>query len=159
MGIFDEFDASVNMDELANATKKARENSKEFDDLPAGKYTVKIEKLEMKMSKTNKPMMCVQAAVTEGKMKKRKMFMNRVLASDKGADKTGNLIAGAETWLSKLQAEDEDGELIRCDFKSYGQFAELIEDIADAIEDMEMEYEVTYDKDAFNPITIDKVAN
>ena len=79
------------------------------------------------------------------------MFMNRVIG---GTKNDARMIAGIETWLSKLEAEDDDGELIDVKFRDYPQFADLVMDIAEALDDMGLQYDVDYDDKAFNSIDI-----
>jgi hypothetical protein len=67
------------------------------------------------------------------------------------------MIGSVSGFLAKLEAVDVNGELIDTSFESYSQFAEMIMDVAEAIDDMDLEYEVDYKKDAFNNITITDV--
>ena len=57
----------------------------------------------------------------------------------------------------KLEAEDVNGKRIDTAFESYSQFAEMIMDVAEAIDEMGLEYEIDYQKDAFNNISIEEV--
>ena len=74
------------------------------------------------------------------------LFMNRVLF---GTKNDANMIASAEGWLESLEPSEDVGPVI---FNGYGDFAELILDIAEDVS--ELEYAVIYDPDAFNSITI-----
>ena len=67
------------------------------------------------------------------------------------------MIAGIETWLSELEAEDDKGDLIDVHFRTYPQFADLVMDIAEALDDMGLQYEVEYDDKAFNSIEIVRI--
>ena len=60
------------------------------------------------------------------------------------------MIASAKGWLKKL------GTNIEIEFENYSQFAELIMDVAEAVED-NFEYLIEYDPEAFNQITIKEV--
>ncbi len=147
--IWETYQAKVDESALQSQIKAAKANS--FENLPNDVYHAALDKLEMKMSKNGKPMVFVSMCVTDGKYKKRKLFMNRVIG---GTKNDGLMINGICTWLAKLEAEDENGQLIVPEFKTYPQFADLIMDIAEAISDMKMVYEVQWDKDAFNSIEI-----
>ena len=147
--IWDDYQKTVDEDALQKDIKEARKNT--FEDLPKGKYHVEMNKLEMKMSKTGKPMVSVSMKVIDGEHKGRLMFMNRVIG---GTKNDARMIAGIETWLSKLEAEDDSGELIDVKFKDYPQFADLVMDIAEALGDMGLQYDVDYDDKAFNSIDI-----
>ena len=72
--------------------------------------------------------------------------MNRVLF---GTKNDANMIASALGWLETLEPSEEVGPLV---FESYSQFADLVLDIAEDIS--ELEYDVDYDPEAFNNISI-----
>lgn len=150
--IWDDYQKTVNEDELQKDIKEARKST--FEDLPKGNYHVEMNKLEMKMSKTGKPMVSISMKVIDGEKKGRLMFMNRVIG---GTKNDARMIAGIETWLSELEAEDDSGELIDVHFRTYPQFADLVMDIAEALDDMGLQYEVEYDDMAFNSIEIVRV--
>lgn len=154
MSIWDEYDRNIDEGQLQKDIKEARKNS--FDPLPDGTYTVKLSKLEQKMSKNHKPMVSISMKVVDGKYKKRLMFMNRVIG---GTKNDASMISGIETWLSKLEAEDEAGNLIVPEFRTYGQFADQIMDIAEAVTDMDLTYEVDWEDGRFDPIQILKVVD
>lgn len=151
--VWSQFASAVDEVQLQKDLESARQNS--FEDLPAGTYVVKFTKIEATLTKQDKqPMLAVAAKVIEGQHKNRLMFMNRKI---KGTKNDANMIASAEGWLAKLEAEDETGELIVPYFRSYAQFAEQIMDIAEAVEELDLVYQVTYDTSKFNSISIDKI--
>ena len=80
--------------------------------------------------------------------------MNRVIY---GTKNDASMIGSVSGFLNNLEAEDEDGNPIDTSFKSYSQFDEMIMDVAEAIDDMGLEYEIEYKKDAFNNISINEV--
>lgn len=148
--IWDAYKAAVNEEQLQKDLKAAREST--FDDLPKGTYKVRFKTIEAGVTKSDRrPMLKICAQVLDGDHKKRLMFMNRVIY---GTKNDGRMIASAEGWLRNLEAEDENGELIDVTFRNYSQFADLIMDIAEAVDDMKMEYEVEYDPDGFDSIKI-----
>lgn len=151
--VWSQFASAVDEVQLQKDLESARQNS--FEDLPAGTYVVKFTKIEATLTKQDKqPMLAVAAKVIEGQHKNRLMFMNRKI---KGTKNDANMIASAEGWLANLEAEDETGELIVPYFRSYEQFAEQIMDIAEAVEDLDLVYQVNYDTSKFNSISIDKI--
>lgn len=152
MSIWDEYDEKIDEGQLQKDIKEARKNS--FDPLPDGDYVVELSKLEQKISKTHKPMISISMKVMEGKYKNRLMFMNRVIG---GTKNDANMISGIESWLEKLEAEDESGNLIIPEFRTYSQFADQVMDIAEAVTDMGLKYEVNYEDGRFNSIEIHKV--
>lgn len=144
---FSKWDSQVTAD-TAKAIEEAKNNPQQSTkELPAGKYTVKIEKMEVGTTKDGRPMFKVQCRVLEGEFKKWCLFMNRVIA---GTKNDANMIASVIGWLEKLESETKP------EFKNYSQFADCVldifEDVADAIE-----LDVEYDPDAFNSISIVEV--
>lgn len=152
--IFDKFDKEINLNEIEKQKQEAAENT--YEDVPAGKYVVKIESMELGLTKTDKrPMFKVQMRLVEGcgdkeekflsKYKKKKpcVFMNRVLF---GTKNDGNMIASVEGWLAKIFPDDP------IVFSGYSDFAEQILDAAEDCENLE--FEIDYDPDKFNSISI-----
>lgn len=156
--VWKDYEDSVDENQLQKELEDARKNN--FEDLPKGTYTVEFTTIEAGVTKDTgkgkRPMLKVAAKVIEGQYKNRLMFMNRVI---QGTKNDGRMIASVEGWLAKLEAEDENGDLINPKFKTYPQFADLIMDIAEAVDDMGLTYEVEYDSTAFNSISIKKVVD
>ena len=154
--IWKDYEDSIDEGQLQKELDDARKNT--FEDLPKGVYNVEFTTIEAGLTKDSgkgqRPMLKVCGKVIDGKHKGRLMFMNRVI---QGTKNDGRLIASVEGWLAKLEAEDENGDLINPKFKTYSQFADLIMDIAEAVDDMGLTYEVEYDSTAFNSISIKKV--
>lgn len=152
---FEKFDQMVNNDEL----KKQMEAAQDFDDVPAGTYMAVIDKMEVKETKDGKGLIfALQMGITETieapkKQDKRKVFWNRKIAGNKVTEKwnDGVAIKGVIAWIEKLLDEGDTVE-----FKNYSQFADEVLDIYQDI-CPQIEVEVEYDPDGFNPITIKEV--
>lgn len=149
---FSKFDQEVNLDQLKKDAAEAEQNGGfgDYPEIEEGIYTGKIEKMEVGQTKDGRPMLKVQFRITEGEHKNACLFMNRVLY---GTKNDANMIASAVGWLRTLEPSDEVGNIT---FESYSQFADLVLDIMEDI-DGELEYEVDYDPNAFNNITINDV--
>lgn len=147
---FAEFDKQVNLDQLKADAAEIEKNggTGDYPEIEEGVYHGKIEKLELGATKDNRPMMKVQFRITEDPHKNACLFMNRVLY---GTKNDANMIASAIGWLKSLAPSDD----IVVAFESYSQFADLILDIHEDI--AELEYEVAYDPNAFNNISIQEV--
>lgn len=148
---FSKFDEQVNLEQLKKDAEEIKKNggTGDYPEIEAGTYRGKVEKLEVGSTKDGRPMLKCQFRITEGKRKKSCLFMNRVLY---GTKNDANMIASAEGWLDKLEPSEDVGPVV---FESYSQFAELVLDIAEDI--AELEYEVKYDPNAFNSITVEDV--
>jgi len=147
---FDKIDKSVDLTGLQKDVDEAKKNGGgDFPTIPAGKYDVKLETMEIKGTKAdpNRPMLAVSFKILAGEYKNQRLFMNRVLYGTKN-DK--NMIASAMGFLEKLESG------VPVSFTSYKQFAQLVLDVAEAIEG-KLEYAVDYDDSRFNSITIDEV--
>lgn len=145
---FSKFDKAINTNELNKQIEDAKNNPQgSAKDLPAGEYTVKIEKMELGATKDGRPMFKVMCRILEGEFKKYCMFMNRVVY---GTKNDGNMINSVIGWLEKLEPS------VDVNFKNYTQFSDLILDIYEEISGA-VELEVKYDPDEFNSITIKDV--
>lgn len=157
MSIFDKFDNQVNLAEIEKQKAAAAENN--YEEVPAGEYIAKIEKMELGTTKTgDRPMFKVQMRLVEGEgpkeeeflakypKKKPCVFMNRVIY---GTKNDGLMIAGVETWLNKIGFEEPVA------FRGYADFEQVIMDCAEACAGLE--FKISYDPNAFNAITIEEV--
>ena len=145
---FDKFDKLINTDELNKAISDAKNNTQQSNkEVPAGNYTVAIEKMEVGATKDGRPMFKVQCRIKDGEFKKWCLFMNRVLY---GTKNDANMIASVVGWLEKLDTETVP------EFKNYSQFADCVLDIFEEVADA-VELDVTYDPDEFNSITINEI--
>ena len=146
---FDKIDRSVDLKGLQADVEEAKKNGGgDFPTIPAGKYEARVETLEIKGTKADgRPMLSVSFKILSGEYKNQRIFMNRVLYGTKN-DK--NMIASAMGFLDKLDSG------VPVSFTSYKQFAQLVLDVAEAI-DGKLEYAVDYDDSRFNSITVDEV--
>ena len=152
---FSKFDKQVDLDQLQKDAEEAAKNGMgDYPEIEDGTYIGKFEKLELGETKDGRPMFKAMFRITEGVHKKSCLFMNRVVY---GTKNDSSMIGSVVGFLDKLDAYDIDGERIDISFKSYSQFSEMIMDVAEAIDDMGLEYEISYKKDAFNNISIEEV--
>ena len=145
---FSKFDATINEAELTKQLEEAKNNAPQTNkEVPAGNYTVKVEKMEVGATKDGRPMFKVQCRILEGEFKKWCVFMNRVLY---GTKNDATMISSVIGWLQKLEPS------MTVEFKNYSQFADLVLDIFEEVADA-VELDVAYDPDAFNSISIEEV--
>lgn len=112
-----ELDEKLNSDELAKAQKEYEKNGKgDYKEIPDDTYEVKVENMEMKMSKNGNPMLSIMFRITEGEFEKNCIFYNQVI-------KQGYPLHKAKEMLKSL----DTGENIT--FESYSQFNDLIYDV------------------------------
>ena len=151
MADFSKFDKQIDLAQLRKEAEEIKKNggTGEYPEIEEGIYRGKFEKLEVGTNKDGRPMLRAMFRITEGQHKKQCLFMNRVLY---GTKNDANMIASAEGWLETLEPSEDVGDVI---FRGYSEFADLVMDIAEDIS--ELEYDVNYDPDAFNSITIEEV--
>lgn len=86
MSIFDKYASKINAEELAQSQKEITENANgggNYPEVPVGKYEVKIEKMEAKMSKTsNNPMVCIWFKILNGSFENSMIFYNGTFHED-----------------------------------------------------------------------------
>ena len=151
MADFSKFDKQIDLAQLRKEAEEIKKNggTGEYPEIEEGIYRGKFEKLEVGTTKDGRPMLRAMFRITEGQHKKQCLFMNRVLY---GTKNDANMIASAEGWIESLEPSEDVGDVI---FRGYSEFADLVMDIAEDIS--ELEYDVNYDPDAFNSITIEEV--
>lgn len=149
---FSAFDKKVNLSELQKDIESAPDNS--YADVPAGHYVVNIDKMEIKTTKDGKKLMfAVQCGIKEGKQRRRKIFFNRVISGNKISEKwnDGRAIKSVCTWIDEVTGQEGSVQ-----FRNYSDFAAQVLDIYQDVSG-EIELDVTYDPDKFNPIQINEV--
>lgn len=141
---FSKFDKKVDLEGLKNDIKEAENNSGDFKEVPHGNYEVKIQKLELGESKKGDPMFICWMKILSGEYKGSLIFMNQVVTQ-------GFQIHIVDDFLRSLESDVEIG------FESYGQYADMIMDVAEAI-DGNLEYAVEYGENkGFNTFKITDV--
>lgn len=140
---FSKFDKQVDLEGLKQDIMDAEENGGgDFKEVPHGKYEVAITKLELTESKKGDPMVSVWFKVTNGEYKGSLIFMNQVITQ-------GFQIHIADEFLRSLETT------VNVQFESYSQYAEMLADIFEEIED-KVEFVLDYgeNKKGFNTFEI-----
>lgn len=140
---FSKFDKQADLEGLKQDIMEAEENGGgDFKEVPHGKYEVAITKLELTESKKGDPMVSVWFKVTNGEYKGSLIFMNQVITQ-------GFQIHIADEFLRSLETT------VDVQFESYSQYAEMLADIFEEIED-KVEFVLDYgeNKKGFNTFEI-----
>lgn len=84
MSIFEKYASKINQEELAASQKEIQDNASggQREEVPVGKYEVKVDKLECKMSKAGNMMISIWFRILEGKFEKSVIFYNGVFHED-----------------------------------------------------------------------------
>ncbi len=142
---FSKFDKAIDTEGLKKDVAEAAENGGGTrKEVPHGKYEVKIEKLELKESKKHDPMVSCWMRILNGEFEKSILFMNQVVTQ-------GFQIHIVNEFLRSLDSG------IDIEFESYSQYAQLLMDVAEAI-DGQLEYALEYGENkGFNTFAITEV--
>ena len=147
---FSKFDNQINAEQLKTEIAEAAENGGGYKEIPDGSYIVKLERLEIGETGPNskggagRPMLKAMFRITEGEYANGCLFVNRVLY---GTKNDAAMIASALGFLRSLDSG------LDIAFESYSQFADLVLDVFEEVADA-LEYDITYEKDDFNQISI-----
>lgn len=85
MNIFDKYAKKINAEELAKSQEEINKNSNsgDYKGVPVGKYEVKVDKMECKLTKeTKKPMVSIWFKVLAGDYKNSLIFYNGIFNED-----------------------------------------------------------------------------
>lgn len=126
---FSKYDKQVDLEGLKNDVETALDG--EFKDVPFGEYEVKVDKLELGMSKKGIPMAKVWYTILDGEFKGNKIFHNQLVD-------TGQKIGIFKRHLESL------GTKLDIKFESYSQYAELLTEIKEYIDENKLEYAISY---------------
>lgn len=122
--IWEEFDKSIDTEGLAKDVEEAAENGGRRE-VPHDTYEVAINKLELTKSKKGDPMVTCWMKIVEGEYKGSLIFMNQVVTQ-------GFQIHIANEFMRALVQEMETP--VEVQFKTYSQYANMIMDIMEAID-------------------------
>lgn len=132
--IFENWNKAFDTEAIQKDVQEAHDNNGtgEYEDVPFGKYEVKVEKMEIKASKKGDPMLSVWFKIISGDQENRLIFLNQVITQ-------GFQIDIANQFLESL------GTGILVEFKDYVQYNDMVLDIHEKI-DGKSEYLVEYDQ-------------
>lgn len=136
--IFDKWDNTIDTKGLAADVKEAAENNTgTFKEVPHGDYEVAVHQMELKASSKGDPMVSIWfKVVSEGEFKGSMIFMNQVVTQ-------GFQVHIVNEILRSMVAEMPDAPVV--EFQTYKQYANLIMDIFEAINE-NYEFALSYKK-------------
>lgn len=155
MSIFDKYASKINAEELAASQKEITENSKgsgNYKEVPVGKYEVKVEKMEAKLSKGGNPMVSIWFKILKGDFKDSMIFYNGVFNEDWMRHRVVD-------FLSAILDDDTHKAEINLILKdsNINQVNDFVLDIHEQV-DGQLEYLLDYGlKKGYNTYTIEEV--
>lgn len=152
--MFDKWDKSIDTEGLAKDVEEAAKNdaNRTFKEVPVGTYEVAVQQMELKASSKGDPMVSIWfKIVSDGEYKGSMLFMNQVITQ-------GFQVHIVNELLRALTEECSEDDVPEIEFKTYKQYANLILDVQEAIND-KFEYGLKYGltKNGFNTFEITEV--
>lgn len=141
---FNKLNKKVDLKGLQNDIKDAESNvGGNYKEVPYGEYEVKIEKLELVLSKKGDPMVSIWYKILEGEFKNSLIFQNQVINE-------GFQIHVVNELLRSLEIMDD------IEFEDYSQYNDLLLDISEKLEEDKVEFALEYstNKKGFNTFKV-----
>ena len=152
MSIFDKYTERVSAEELAKAQQELEQNGNtEYDEVPVGRYEVKVKKMEAKLSKSGNPMVSIWFEIVKGNYKGQLIFYNGTYHEDWMRHRVVD-------FLSNLLDDGTHKAEINLILKDY-DVHEVNEFIMDVHEQIESKFEYLLDygmKKGYNTYTIEE---
>lgn len=142
--VFAQFDKMYDVAGLKADIVKAAENKTDYEDVPDGDYEVAITKMELKASRSNKPMLSVWFKILDGSRKGQLIFMNQLVDE-------AFKIHIANEFLRSL------GTGLNVEFEGYSQYRGLIANVFESSKSYEYALEYTHNSKGFATYTINEV--
>lgn len=134
--LFSKWDKMVDMEGLSEIVEGSEGGN--YKEVPAGKYEVKVEKIELTESKSGLPMVTIWfKIISEGEYKGSLIFMNQVITNTGFIGKVLSILKG-------LTSECENAPELK--YVNIEQFNTLLLDVAEVI-DNKFEYALDYSQD------------
>ncbi len=132
MSIFDQFDKEFDSKALRDEVKEVEEKTSSCEKIPVGEYPGYIVSMELKATKERQePMVAIQYKIIDGEYKNRILYINFVITKKYPIHK-------CNTFLRAL------GSSVEVDFKTYGEYNTVIENVFDEIDKGQYEYDLKY---------------
>ena len=150
MDMFEKWNSNADLTGLQQDIKDAQENKREYDEIPHGEYEVKVDKMELKATKTDKqPMVSIQFRIISGKYKNSCLFFNKKIG---GTKNDGLMIHQSNEFLRSMETD------LVIKFVDYKQYAELLLDVAEECDANNLEFAIKYeDNKGYDKYTITEV--
>ena len=144
--VFEKWNKNINGDFMKELDAQEKGEGGNFENLPAGVYEVRIEKMELKSSKKGDPMFTAQFKVLAGENKGKFIWMNQVIIQPFQIHIVNEFLRSLETEIDVV-------------FKNYDQYNDLILDVAEEVEKNKLEYalEVKVNDKGYNEYEINEV--
>lgn len=116
---YEKWDSSFKVS--AESVNEIQNINKEREDVPYGKYEVRIQKMTLAESKKGDPMLSVWFRVINGTYKNQLIFMNQLLTNEFGIHKANEFMRSLDSGLNIEWTG------------SYGRYADMVEGVFEAV--------------------------
>lgn len=123
--LLERFNAKVNLEEIRKDLKGTRE------EVPSGTYEVKLERIEIRPTKKDDPMLSIWFRIIDGRYKNQLIFFNRVLT-------TGKNISMASVFMQNFKTD------IPIEFEDFIQYNEVIQEVFNTVNNKNYEFALKY---------------
>lgn len=131
--IWDEFDEKIDTEGLKKDTEEAAKNgSGNFEDVPEGTYEVEVNKMELKKSSKNKPMLSIWFKILSGDKKGGIIFYNQVMDQGFGIHNANEMLRSLDSGVD-------------IEFVNFKKYHETLLDVSEAVIGS-LEYALKYGK-------------
>lgn len=134
--LFAKFDQAYDVVGLKEDIEKAAENQRDYDEVPDGDYEVAITKMELRESKTHKPMLTTWFKILEGTYKGQLIFMYQLVDEAFKIHIANEFLRGLGTGLN-------------VEFNSFVQYDALIKEAFEATKNYEYALEYTHNSKGY----------
>lgn len=144
--IFSKWNEQIDGTKMAQEVKEVEKNGTEYKEIPVGEYEVKVDKMELKESKSGAPMVSIRFRILEGEFKKSCLFMNQVVTQPFQIGIVNSILRAMDTDINV----DFDGN-----FEHYNN---MILDVFEATDREKLEFLLAYgEKNGYKTFKIEEV--
>ncbi|MEG0309142.1 MAG: DUF669 domain-containing protein [Clostridium sp.] len=119
--IWDEFDEKIDTSGLKKYAEDAAKNGGgDFKEVPHGKYEVEVNKLELKKSKKDSPMLSIRFKILDGDHRGSLIFYNQVLTSGFGIHNANEILRSMDSGVD-------------IEFVNFKQYNSMLLDVIEAV--------------------------
>jgi len=121
------FNSRVNLEEIRKELATVNGNGVNREEVPSGTYEVKVEKMELRPTKKEDPMISIWFRILDGKYKNQCVFFNRVLT-------TGKNISVVSSFMRSFKSD------VPIEFQDFVQFNTVIQEVFESINRRKYEF-------------------
>lgn len=121
------FNSKVNLEEIRKELATTSNKGMNREEVPSGTYEVKVEKMEIRPTKKEDPMISIWFRILDGKYKNQCVFFNRVLT-------TGKNISMVVLFMRSFKSG------VAVEFQDFVQFNDVIQEVFESINRKKYEF-------------------